>query len=224
MPSCMAETGCEDNERQQPMMSVVTQPYHFPPAELQGPPAEECSSEQLLDLAKQACRAPSDLGALQGSPDHLRRICELLGSLHKHVVEQESELGDRDKRLIAVDSLMSRTRDQIAIVRRSLDIEIEAHQATQQQADRERGLRLAAEEEQRCAEEELRRVVEKQARDSERLARAMRLLSVSFDRARQVMDMVLDPGSVDGAQGHGRVEGEEKTVVDVPCTGKENSI
>ena len=100
------------------MTPAVTRKYHFPPAGLTAPPAEECSHEQLLDLALCACRSPSDLGALQGSPEHLRRICELLGELHTHVVGQELELEATRERLAAAGRMVSGARDQAAIVRK----------------------------------------------------------------------------------------------------------
>jgi hypothetical protein len=167
------------------MIPAVTRRYHFPPAGLTAPPAEECSHEQLLDLALLASRSPSDLGALQGSPDHLRRICELLGAFHRHAVEQELELEVTRERLVAAGRMVSGARDQAAIVRNSLGVEVAKHRATKQQAVQEYELRIAA-------EEELRRVLEGHARDRERLARAMRLLAIVFDRTKRVASTLFD--------------------------------
>jgi len=167
------------------MALAVTRRYHFPPAGLTAPPAEACSYEQLVELALRACRSPSDLGALQGSPEHLRRICELVEALHTCVVEQEHELEITRERLAAAGRMVSGARDQAAIVRNSLGIEVDAHRATKQQVDQERELRIAA-------EEELQRVSQSHARDSARLARAMRLLGLAFDRTNRVVGTLLD--------------------------------
>jgi len=167
------------------MTPAVTRQYHFPPAGLTAPPAAECSHEQLLELALRACRSPSDLGALQGSPEHLWRICELLGEFHTHVVGQELELEATRERLAAAGRMVSGARDQAAIVRNSLGIEVAAHSVTKQQVEQEQELRIAA-------EDELRRVSESYARDSARLARAIRILGLAFDRTNHVVDTLLD--------------------------------
>lgn len=165
------------------MRPVVTQQYHFPPAGLA--PAEECTHEQLLELAMLACRSPSDLGALQRSPDRLRLICELLGELHKRAIAQEHELGNMRARLAAAKRMADGAYEQAAVVRNSLGIEVASHRATKQQADQEHELRMAA-------EEELQRVSANYTRDSARVARAMRLLDLAFDRMKRVVDTFLD--------------------------------
>jgi hypothetical protein len=105
----------------------------------------------------------------------MRRICEQLAALHKHVVEQEIELEDTRKRLTAAGRMVSGARDQAAVVRGALGAEVAAHRVTKQKVDEEHELRIAA-------EEELRRVAESCARDGERLSRAMRLLAQFSDR------------------------------------------
>lgn len=167
------------------MTGAVTRQYHFPPAGLTAPPAGACSPEELLGVASRACHSSSDLGALQGSPEHLRRICELLGALHKHVVEQGFELEDKRLRLSVAERMVSGARDQVAIVRGSLGVEVAAHRDTKQKAEQEHELRIAA-------EEELRQLSERHVRDSARLARAMRLLGHAFDRTRRVVGTLLD--------------------------------
>ena len=195
------------------MTPAVTRQYHFPPAGLTAPPAEECSHEQLLELGLRACRSPSDLGALQGSPEHLRRICELLGALHTHVVGQELELEATRERLAAAGRMVSGARDQAAIVRNSLGVEVAAHQVTKQQAEQEHELRIAA-------EEELRRVSESYARDGARLARTMRLLGLAFDRTNHVVDTLLDlSGDGDVTCPDVCVLDEDKTSIDVLDAG-----
>ena len=157
----------------------VTQQYHFPPASLTGPPAEELSPEQLRAVAQRACTSVTDLRALQGSPAHLLRLCEMLGALHTHVVDQEADLEATRNRLSAAGRMVSGARDQAALVRHSLGLEVAAHCETKRLADQEHELRIAA-------EEELRRVVEAHARDSKRLSRAIRLIGqLSDQRPRQ---------------------------------------
>ena len=195
------------------MTPAVTRKYHFPPAGLTAPPAEECSHEQLLDLALCACRSPSDLGALQGSPEHLRRICELLGELHTHVVGQELELEATRERLAAAGRMVSGARDQAAIVRNFLGVEVAAHQATKQQVEQQRELRVAA-------EQELQRVSASYARDSARLARAMRILGLAFDRTNHVVDTLLDlSGDGDVTCPEIRALDDDKTLIDVLDAG-----
>jgi hypothetical protein len=161
------------------MSQNVTQQYHFPPASPTGPRAEELSSEQLLEVAGRAIASVTDLRALLTSPSHLLRLCEMLVALHAHVVRQEAELAETRKRLSAAGRMVAGARDQAAIVRHSLGLEIAAHQATRRRADQEHDQRSVS-------EEELRREVEAHARDSERLARAMRLIEqLSDPRARQ---------------------------------------
>lgn len=151
------------------MSPDVTQQYRFPPASLTGPPAEELSPEQLLEVARRAIASVTELRTLQTSPSHLLRLCEMFVALHAHVVSQEGELEETRKRLSAAGRIVARARDQAAIVRHALDRELAAHQATRQRADQEHDRRIVV-------EEEMRREVEAHAQDSGQLARALLLV------------------------------------------------
>lgn len=59
----------------------VTQLYHFPPARPDAPAAARCTREQLVQIAADAADSMSDLHALVSSPEHVRRMCELLVEL-----------------------------------------------------------------------------------------------------------------------------------------------
>jgi hypothetical protein len=169
------------------MSPDVTQQYRFPPASLTGPPAEELSPEQLLEVARRAIASVTDLRALQTSPSHLLRLCEMFDTLHAHVVTQEAELGETRKRLSAAGRMVAGARDQAAIVRHALDREVAAHQATRQRADQEHDRRIVVEEELRREAEAHVREVAAHVGDSERLARAMLLIEqLSDPRVRQL--------------------------------------
>lgn len=156
------------------MSPDVTQQYRFPPASLTGPPAEELSPEQLLEVARRAIASVTDLRTLQTSPSHLLRLCEMFVALHAHAVAQEAELGETRKRLSAAGRMVAGARDQAAIVRHALDREVASHQATRQRADQEHDRRIVV-------EEEMRREVEAHAQDSGQLARALLLVEQLSD-------------------------------------------
>ncbi len=91
---------------------VETQAYRFPAAGPDAPEADRCSDDQLLQLAVDAVESRGDLLALISSPQHVRRLCELL---------------------CRIEPVARRTREidqELRVCRLALDEERNAHQVT----------------------------------------------------------------------------------------------
>lgn len=94
---------------------VETQQYHFPPARADAPPARECTLDDLVQIAADASESMTDLRTLLCSPEHVRRVCQLLVELAQ-----------------AGTARVARLQRDLELCRLALDEEREAHYAATQ--------------------------------------------------------------------------------------------
>jgi hypothetical protein len=77
-----------------------TSSYHFPPA-TPSPPADRCTREQLLEIAADGARDPSELLC---SPAHVRALCRLVGALGAELVAELQYSAELQRQLVRSDS------------------------------------------------------------------------------------------------------------------------
>lgn len=95
---------------------VETQAYRFPPARPCAPSAEQCADGDLRRIVTDALANLSDLFALAGSPEHLRRVLELAQRSHAELVAERTEVN----RLARLHADLSRQLAEVLALHRAL--------------------------------------------------------------------------------------------------------